>query len=72
MRLKVLGAVVCAATALASAPEADAYPIDCAILLCLGGGFPASAECAAAAYSGACAHPFRQHPPTYSGVFAHQ
>lgn len=24
-----------------------------------------------AAYSGACAHPFRQHPPTYSGVFAH-
>lgn len=48
MRLKVLGAVVCAATALASAPEADVYPIDCAILLCLGGGFPASAECAAA------------------------
>lgn len=22
------------------------------------------------AYSGACAHPFRQHPPTYSGVSA--
>lgn len=25
-----------------------AYPIDCAILLCMAGGFPASAECAAA------------------------
>lgn len=48
MRLKVLGAVVCAATALASAPKADAYSIDCAILLCLAGGFPASAECTAA------------------------
>jgi hypothetical protein len=23
------------------------------------------------AYSGACAHPFRQHAPTCSGVFAH-
>ena len=23
------------------------------------------------AYSGASAHPFRQHAPTYSGVFAH-
>lgn len=27
---------------------AQAYPIDCAILLCLAGGFPASAECTAA------------------------
>ncbi|WP_265501296.1 hypothetical protein [Paracoccus beibuensis] len=27
---------------------ANAYPIDCAILLCLAGGFPASAECTAA------------------------
>lgn len=33
---------------LALAPAADAYPIDCAILLCLAGGFPASAECTAA------------------------
>jgi transcription initiation factor IIE alpha subunit len=24
------------------------------------------------AYSGTCAHPFRQHSPTCSGVFAHQ
>ena len=27
---------------------AIAYPIDCAILLCMAGGFPASAECSAA------------------------
>jgi len=27
---------------------AGGYPIDCAILLCLAGGFPASAECSAA------------------------
>lgn len=44
MRLKILGAVACVA-ALASAPKADAYAIDCAILLCLAGGFPASTEC---------------------------
>jgi len=28
------------------AQRADAYPVDCAILLCLAGGWPASAECA--------------------------
>lgn len=28
--------------------KAQAYPIDCAILLCLAGGWPASAECSAA------------------------
>ena len=28
--------------------EARSYPIDCAILLCLAGGFPSSAECVAA------------------------
>lgn len=28
--------------------KAEAYPIDCAILLCMAGGFPASAECTAA------------------------
>lgn len=37
----VFGAAV---TSLAPAPVA-AYPIDCAILLCLAGGFPASTEC---------------------------
>lgn len=30
----------------ASVLPADAYPVDCAILLCLAGGWPASAECA--------------------------
>ena len=30
------------------ASAAEAYPIDCAILLCLPGGFPASGECSAA------------------------
>lgn len=29
-------------------PQASAYPIDCAIILCMSGGFPASAECLAA------------------------
>lgn len=48
MRMKVLGAIACAATAMASAHKADAYSIDCAILLCLAGGFPASVECTAA------------------------
>lgn len=47
MKLNILGAAACAA-ALVSAPKADAYPIDCAILLCLAGGFPTSAECTAA------------------------
>ena len=28
--------------------ETHAYPIDCAILLCLAGGFPPSAPCASA------------------------
>lgn len=35
-------------TYLASVGASTAYPIDCAILLCLAGGFPPSAECAAA------------------------
>lgn len=47
MKLNILAAAACAA-ALASAPKTDAYPIDCAILLCLAGGFPTSAECTAA------------------------
>lgn len=37
------------ATGVAAIPsQAVSYPIDCAILLCLSGGWPASAECAAA------------------------
>lgn len=31
-----------------SPQDAKAYPIDCAILLCMAGGFPASTECSAA------------------------
>lgn len=31
-----------------SVEDANSYPIDCAILLCLAGGFPSSAECSAA------------------------
>ena len=47
MKLTILGAAACAA-ALSAAPQANAYPIDCAILLCMAGGFPTSAECTAA------------------------
>ncbi len=38
------------AVALAALPatQASAYPIDCAIFLCLAGGWPSSADCAAA------------------------
>ena len=37
------------ATVLSAAPQsADAYPIDCAILLCLAGGWPANPHCDAA------------------------
>ena len=43
---RTFGVVVSVGT-LWAAPAA-AYPIDCAILLCLAGGFPASAECSAA------------------------
>lgn len=47
VRSILLGAAVAIASAAHTAP-ARAYPIDCAILLCLAGGFPPSAECAAA------------------------
>lgn len=49
-RLKSLltaGTFGAAVASFAPAP-AVAYPIDCAILLCMAGGFPASAECTAA------------------------
>ncbi len=38
------GAIALAASVM-SAQRAQAYPVDCAILLCLAGGWPASAEC---------------------------
>ena len=42
-------AAACAlAGATASVSPAQAYPIDCAILLCMAGGFPASVECSRA------------------------
>ena len=44
---RIMGAVVASAALIGGQPAA-AYPIDCAILLCLAGGFPASAECGAA------------------------
>lgn len=47
LRSTVLAAAF-GAVSFAAAPPAAAYPIDCAILLCLAGGFPASAECSAA------------------------
>lgn len=49
-KLRAAGAVAVMFTAAASlTPQrAEAYPIDCAILLCLAGGWPASAECSRA------------------------
>lgn len=46
--MKFSHALLGLATAATLPLAAEAYPIDCAILLCLAGGFPASAECAAA------------------------
>lgn len=45
---RLRGAVALAATAvsLSLAAPAKSYPVDCAILLCLAGGWPASSECA--------------------------
>ena len=46
---KTLAAVSLATTLISLTPQpATAYQIDCAILLCLAGGFPPSAPCAAA------------------------
>lgn len=48
-RLVMLAAVAAAPlTTLITPSAARSYPIDCAILLCMVGGFPASAECSAA------------------------
>ena len=52
MRTSVKNAILAATVALSASTyansDAAAYPIDCAILLCMAGGFPASAECTAA------------------------
>ena len=47
IRNVVTGGLIIAFPAL-TPTSAPAYPIDCAILLCMAGGFPASAECSAA------------------------
>ncbi|MCE6967535.1 hypothetical protein [Cereibacter sphaeroides] len=47
LRTVALGAAL-GTGALGGAQAAAAYPIDCAILICMAGGFPSSAECAAA------------------------
>lgn len=49
MKRSLILAAACAfAGATASVTPAQAYPIDCAILLCMAGGFPASVECSRA------------------------
>lgn len=46
-RLSKAAVAVMAALSFGGLPDtAKAYPVDCAILLCLSGGWPASAECA--------------------------
>ena len=44
--LRAAAAVAATAVSVSFAMPAAAYPVDCAILLCLAGGWPASAECA--------------------------
>ena len=45
-RLRAAASLAATALSLSLAAPARAYPVDCAILLCLAGGWPASAECA--------------------------
>ena len=42
---KLLRAATLSLASLVTTQPAQAYPVDCAILLCLAGGWPASAEC---------------------------
>jgi len=46
MTLRSLAVGLGASTLISLATPAAAYPVDCAILLCLAGGWPVSAECA--------------------------
>ena len=48
MRLALAGALAVAAGLTLGTREARAYDMDCAILLCMAGGFPSSAVCSAA------------------------
>ncbi|WP_299960858.1 hypothetical protein [uncultured Roseobacter sp.] len=45
LKLKTRNTLLGAAMAMLSPMQASAYEVDCAILLCLSGGWPASAEC---------------------------
>lgn len=42
---KLLGIIALSLASCTTAQPAQAYPVDCAILFCLAGGWPASAEC---------------------------
>ncbi|MEF3049079.1 hypothetical protein [Pseudotabrizicola sp. L79] len=44
--IRAVAAVAVTAVSVSLSAPATAYPVDCAILLCLAGGWPASAECA--------------------------
>ena len=46
--IRAFASTVAAAASLSICSPAQAYPVDCAILLCLAGGWPASVECAQA------------------------
>lgn len=48
MRCTVLAALIATTLPLTAAKPARAYDMDCAIMLCMAGGFPSSAVCAAA------------------------
>lgn len=48
LRCNLVVGIVGAATLSAVPQQADAYPIDCAILLCLAGGWPSNPHCGAA------------------------
>ena len=45
MRRAAATALTCAGLSLAAPPAAQAYQVDCAILICLAGGWPGSTEC---------------------------
>lgn len=48
MALRSTAIVLATSVSISPVSPASAYPIDCAILLCLAGGWPSSAECTAA------------------------
>ena len=48
MRREVMAAAMCVMAVIAAPQKAQAYDIDCAIILCMAGGFPPSAVCARA------------------------